>query len=117
VPAVPQGRGRGGLGEAGFVVPTFYGDHPVYTNTVQSYLVITMSNLIAVQDEYVETVNAGIQRWAHRKGGGHAGRIASGARRRATKQLLGLGYTVAQIPVLIRDAADHAALLRLAEVE
>jgi len=73
-------------------------------------------NLIAIQEEYVETVNAGMARWAHRKDGGHAGRIRRGAHRKAIKSLLALGFTDQQISQLIKDAADMAALARIAEV-
>lgn len=73
-----------------------------------------MKTLIGIQEEYVATVNAGIARWAHRKDGGHAGRIMRGARRRAEGELRRLGFTDSQVAAAIGDARDMAALLRLA---
>ncbi len=73
--------------------------------------------LIGIQEKYVETMNAGIARWSHRKGGGHASRISRGARHAAEKSLRKLGYTDdKQIAQIIQDARDMAALERLAEV-
>ena len=74
--------------------------------------------LIAIQDEYIETVNAGIARWSHRPknfgiGGGHADRILRGATRRAETRLHKVGFTdKAQIAQVIRDARDMALLER-----
>ena len=61
-----------------------------------------MTNLISVQDEYIATINAGIARWSHRKNGGHIHRILRGAKHKATKQLLKLGYSQEVIGVLIQ---------------
>jgi hypothetical protein len=70
-------------------------------------------NLIQIQDEYVETLNAGIARWAHRRDGGHSHRIAHGARKTAEKRLRRLGFTEqSQIDRAIQDARDMAALIR-----
>lgn len=71
--------------------------------------------LIDVQEQYIETVNAGMARWAHRKDGGHSGRILRGARHDAEKALRKLGYTDQQIPQLITDARDMATLERNAD--
>lgn len=74
-------------------------------------------SLIQVQQEYVDTLNAGIERWSHRKGGGHASRISRGARRAAEKDLRKLGYTdQKQIDQIIQDARDMASLERIAHV-
>ena len=79
----------------------------------------TPQTLIAIQEQYVETLNVGIERWAHRPktpysvGGGHADRIARGARHKAEKQLRRLGHTdQTQITSILNDARDMAALLR-----
>lgn len=75
-----------------------------------------MKTLIAIQQNYIDTVNAGIARWSHRKEGGHSGRISRGARHAAEKQLRRLGYSnQAQIDQIIQDARDMAALERLAD--
>ncbi|MCI0561929.1 MAG: hypothetical protein MN733_25870 [Nitrososphaera sp.] len=78
--------------------------------------------LIGIQQEYIETVNAGIARWSHRPkghyeiGGGHTGRIARGARNKAEKALRQLGYTdQKQIEAAIKDARDMAELERMAD--
>jgi len=75
----------------------------------------TQNTLIAVQNEYIETINLGVQRWGHRKGGGHASRIQCGARRRAAKKLGKLGFTPIQTATVLRDAHEMAALLRNAD--
>lgn len=74
-----------------------------------------MKTLIEIQDEYIETINAGIERWSHRKHGGHANRIARGARTVATKQLVKWGFDEKQINQILKDARDVAALTRNAE--
>jgi hypothetical protein len=75
----------------------------------------TKTSLIAIQDEYIETVNAGIARWSHRKDGGHSQRISRGARHIAEKQLRKIGYTdQKQIDQIIQDARDMAVLERMA---
>jgi len=79
------------------------------------------TGLIGIQDEYVETVNAGIARWSHARKhysgdlGGHANRIASGAHRVATKKLAKLGFSKEQIRIVLKDAWDMASLIRHAE--
>jgi hypothetical protein len=76
----------------------------------------TRNTLIGVQEEYIETLNAGIARWSHRKDGGHSGRISRGARHVAEKRLRKLGYTdQKQIDQIIQDARDMAALERSAD--
>ena len=73
--------------------------------------------LIGIQEKYIETLNAGIARWSHRKDGGHASRISRGARHAAEKQLRKIGFTdEKQIAQIIQDARDMATLERLAEV-
>jgi hypothetical protein len=81
-------------------------------------------SLIQIQDEFIETVNAGIARWSHRHDrkyprliGGHADRIVAGAGRRARKELRTLGFTEPQIDAAIRDASDMAELRRRSEQE
>jgi len=74
-------------------------------------------NLIAIQDEYVETINTGIARWAHRKKGGHMPRIMRGARHKAEKALRQWGFNDRQIDAVIADAKDMAALIRNAEID
>jgi hypothetical protein len=84
--------------------------------------------LIGIQDEYVETVNLGIARYAHMRNSkschaignspfkGHAARIAKGAHTKAEKQLRQIGFTdQKQINQIIADARDMAALERMAE--
>jgi hypothetical protein len=76
----------------------------------------TQNTLITIQDEYIETINLGIERWSHRKDGGHASRIARGARTVATKRLNRIGFTdQRQIDQILRDARDMAALIRNSE--
>ncbi len=73
--------------------------------------------LIGIQEEYVETLNAGMARWSHRKDGGHSQRISRGARHAAEKQLRKIGFTdEKQIAQIIQDARDMAALERIADV-
>ena len=72
--------------------------------------------LIGIQEEYIETLNAGLARWSHRKDGGHSHRIARGARHTAEKQFRKLGFTDQQIPQLIKDARDMAELERNSDV-
>lgn len=72
--------------------------------------------LIEVQEQYIETLNAGLARWSHRKDGGHSSRISRGARHTAEKQLRKLGYAdQKQIDQIIQDARDMASLERLAD--
>jgi hypothetical protein len=73
------------------------------------------NTLIGIQEQYIETLNAGLARWAHRKDGGHSSRISRGARHAAEKQLRKLGFTDQEIPQLIQDARDMAALERNAD--
>lgn len=70
------------------------------------------TTLIGIQEEYIETLNAGLARWSHRKGGGHSHRIARGARHVAEKKLARLGFTDQQISQAIKDARDMAELER-----
>lgn len=71
--------------------------------------------LIQVQEQYIETVNAGLARWSHRKDGGHSSRISRGAYHKAQKQLATLGFTQEQTEQAIKDARDMAELERRAE--
>jgi hypothetical protein len=75
----------------------------------------THMTLIQVQEQYIETVNVGLARWAHRKDGGHSSRIRRGAYHKAEKQLTSLGFTQAQVEQVIKDARDMAELERNAE--
>jgi hypothetical protein len=75
----------------------------------------TTMTLIQIQDRYVETVNAGIARWSHRKDGGHSDRIRRGAYHQAQKQLASIGFTSEQTEQAIKDARDMAELERNAE--
>jgi hypothetical protein len=69
--------------------------------------------LIGIQEEYIETLNAGVARWSHRKDGGHSQRISRGARHAAEKSLRKIGYTDdRQITQIIQDARDMAILER-----
>lgn len=76
-----------------------------------------MRTLIGIQQQYIDTINAGMARWAHRTGGGHSARIARGARRELRRELRGLGFTDEQITRALDDARDMAALQRRVEVE
>jgi hypothetical protein len=71
--------------------------------------------LTQVQEQYIETVNAGIARWSHRKNGGHADRVRRWAFHKAEKQLALLGFTQEQTKQAIKDARDMAELERNAE--
>ena len=72
--------------------------------------------LIGIQEQYIETLNAGLARWSHRKDGGHSSRISRGARHTAEKQLRKLGFSDQnQIAQIIQDARDMAALERNAD--
>jgi len=72
-------------------------------------------NMIQIQDELIESLNAGFARWAHRKNGGHSRRVRRGALRTAEKKLQKLGYEQAQIDQILRDAEDVAKLNRECE--
>lgn len=80
-----------------------------------------MKTMIAIQDEYIETINIAHGRWSHRKGlngrpGGHYDRIRRGARKRATAALMSLTFTEEQIRQILRDAEDVADLERNSEI-
>lgn len=80
-----------------------------------------MKNMIAIQDEYIETINIAHDRWSHRKGicgrpGGHYDRICRGAYRKAMKSMMALAFTEEQARQIIRDAEQTAELERNAEV-
>ncbi len=71
-------------------------------------------SMIGIQEEYIETLNAGIARWSHRPDGGHSGRISRGARHQAEKELRKLGFDSQHtIDSIIQDARDMAALARI----
>lgn len=76
-----------------------------------------MRNLIQIQQEYMDTVSGGMDRWAHRRDGGHSHRIRGGAWRKAMKALLAWGYTEQQARQIIRDAHDVMTLERDAKEE
>ncbi len=73
--------------------------------------------LIAIQDQYISTVNIGIARWSHRKNGGHADRIKRGAFSRARISLRTIGFNDSQIRQIIQDASEVALLERFEETE
>jgi hypothetical protein len=87
------------------------------TDTVFMEDVMKQPNtLIGIQEEYVNTLNAGIARWCHRKDGGHSGRISRGARHVAEKRLRKIGFSdQKQIDQIIKDARDVASLIRNSE--
>lgn len=80
-------------------------------------------NLMAIQDEFVATINAAHARWSHRKGfmwqkdriGGHYARVYHGAQRKAHKDLAKWGFTTEQCAEIIRQAHEIAVLERNAE--
>jgi hypothetical protein len=74
-----------------------------------------MKSMTQIQDEYIDKVKAGIQRWSHRKNGGHTSRILRGARKRAEKQLFPLGFSEAQVRLIISEARQMAELEMSAE--
>jgi len=74
-----------------------------------------MHNLIGLQDEYIETVNSGIDRWAHRRDGGHARRIQRGANRRIRAKLAKLGFSPEEAEYALNQAREMAELIRIAE--
>ena len=71
-----------------------------------------MKNMIAIQQEYMETVSLGMDRWSHRRDGGHSSRIRHGAARKAHESLVKLGFTDEQAKQIIRDAHDMMLLER-----
>lgn len=71
-----------------------------------------MKTIIQIQDEYAETVSLGMDRWSHRRDGGHVSRIRRGAARKARKALLKFGFTDAQATQMIQDAHDVMKLER-----
>jgi len=76
-----------------------------------------VKSLIEIQQAYIDAVNAGAARWAHRRDGGHMPRIARGARRRLERALTGLGFTPEGVAEALKQARDMAELERMAEVE
>lgn len=86
-----------------------------------------MQTLIGIQEEYIETTNLAIARYAHVRYSkschaignspykGHAARIQAGAYRKAEKALLRLGFTGEQIKQALADAREMATLERIAE--
>jgi hypothetical protein len=80
-----------------------------------------MKTLIAIQDEYIETINIAHDRWSHRKGlngrpGGHYDRIRRGAHHKAMAALMALTFTKEQSSQILRDAEQVADLERNSEV-
>lgn len=73
-----------------------------------------MKNLIEIQQEYMDTVSGGMDRWSHRRDGGHSGRIRGGAFKRAHKALTKWGFTDKQARQVIQDAHDQMLLERAA---
>ncbi len=70
--------------------------------------------LIRIQTDYIDTVSAGMDRWSHRRDGGHSGRIREGAWRRAYKSLIAWQYTDEQARRIIADAHEQMMLERAA---
>ena len=72
--------------------------------------------IIGIQQQYIDTVNAGHARWSHRPNGGHIRRIQRGAWNRAATALRKLGYTdQSDIAGIISQARDVAELERNAD--
>ena len=72
--------------------------------------------IITIQQQYIDTVNAGHARWSHRPDGGHIRRIQRGAWNRAATALRKLGYTdQSDIAGIISQARDVAELERNAD--
>ena len=72
--------------------------------------------IISIQQQYIDTVNAGHARWSHRPNGGHIRRIQRGAWRRADTALRKLGFTEqSDISGIIAQARDVAELERNAD--
>lgn len=74
-----------------------------------------MKTLIGIQDQYISTVNDAANRWAHSKSGGHIRRIRIGARRKAIKELVALGFSEKTAEQAIDDASEVADLQRMSE--
>ncbi len=71
-----------------------------------------MKNLIQIQQEYIDTVSLGMDRWSHRKDGGHISRIKRGARHNAEKALAKLGFSKEMVDYQIKQAHDVMLLER-----
>ncbi len=72
--------------------------------------------IISIQQQFIDTVNAGHTRWSHRPNGGHIRRIQRGAWNRAATALRKLGYTdQSDIAGIISQARDVAELERNAD--
>ena len=72
--------------------------------------------IVSIQQQYIDTVNAGHARWSHRPNGGHIRRIQRGAWNRAATALRKLGYTdQSDIAGIISQARDVAELERNAD--
>ncbi len=71
-------------------------------------------SLVAIQEEYMETVSLGMDRWSHRRDGGHINRIQRGARKTAEKKLKKWGFCDEDVEQIIQQAKDMLALERAA---
>ena len=71
-----------------------------------------MKNLQQIQDEYIAACNATLDRWSHRRNGGHSHRSMRAARRKMESAIIRWGYTPKQAAQIIRDADDILALER-----
>lgn len=69
-------------------------------------------SLIAAQQEYIDTVNAGILRWSHRRDGGHSNRITRGATNKLLTALTTHGFNPKQAIQAVKDAREMAELER-----
>ena len=72
--------------------------------------------ILGIQQQFIDTVNAGHARWSHRPNGGHIRRIQRGAWNRAATALRKLGYTdQSDLAGIISQARDVAELERNAD--
>jgi hypothetical protein len=78
---------------------------------ISAYLAY-MKSLIQIQQEYMDMVSASMDRWMHRRDGGHSGRARRGAFRRAYASLIKLGWDDRQARLAIKDAHDMMMLER-----
>ncbi len=77
-----------------------------------------MKTLIGIQDEYIQSVLAGVARWSHRKAprwssyryGGHFSRIVRGAHSKASGDLARIGFVGEAAEQVIAQAYDMARL-------
>ena len=73
-----------------------------------------MRNLQNIQDEYIAACNTALDRWSHRRNGGHSHRSIRAARRKAESAIALWGFNTSQVKAIMRDANDILALERAA---